>query len=535
MKYKTALRSSAILLAIASLWGCGTVRPEPDFLRTAGIVTTRTGIDDVYDPAADALVQARVDELIQDGLTPDDAVRIAFLNNRAFQAQFYAIGASRADVVQSGLLSNPTLSLSLRLPGGGGRSNIGLGLAQEIVDLWQIPVRKKIASEQLEQVILGVVQSAIALKANVETQCCELLALQESQAIAQENRTLAERSLSLAQGRFDAGESGLLDVNLARANLLDVQMSMVAITRDVATTRSALAHALGLAADGRDWSLTGTLPAMPLDIEEDSTLVLRAAEERLDVQIAASELNAAKEEIQRQHRSRVPSIVVGADGERTERRSPKSLMFNPVGSVPTSLASVPMDATQATDFVRDFLTDRMEAKRNRDFEKAQNIDFLLGPTLQVTLPIWDQNRAQIAKAQFNAQEKQKMCEELLETVVMDVQQAAAMLRSANELVRFFTEDSLPLAQGNIDTALRTYAAGEETMLTVIEAQKSLMQQRESYIGVLKDQAVAIVNLERVMGGRIAPLDEIQEQDEPPREAHGAGASSKTVSENSHEQ
>lgn len=542
-----ALAGTPLLIVLMAA-GCGTVHPEADFRHTAGLIEERTGIDDVYDPAAEAAVQERVASLLEGGLTPDEAVRVAMLNNRAFQAQFYGIGASRADVVQSGLLSNPTLSLSVRFPEGGGRSNLGFGLAQELVDLWQIPVRKKIAKEQLEQAVLGVVQSAISLRADVETTCYKLLALQQAETIAKEDLKLLERSLKLAQGRFDAGECGLLDVNLARANVLDVKMELIAIRRDLATTQTALAHKLGLAAGGGEWQLVGELPAGPVPIEDDISLATRAADERLDVQIAADELEAAQQEVRHQYRAIFPSVVLGVEGERTERRAPKSLPFNPVGNVPVSspsLPSLPANLTQPTtaelqqlgadlgqihrdraqtgrEFARDYLTDRMNAKRERDFEKKQTIDFLLGPSLQITLPIWDQNRAQIAKARFNAQQKQKACEELLESVMADVRQAAAVVRSAGELAQFFTEESLPLAEKNVGTARRTYEAGEESILALIEAQKSLIRQRQAYVGVLRDQAVALVELEQSLGGRPLPCTVAAPTDSPGPNATALG-------------
>ena len=511
------------LCTAAVVSGCGTVRPEPDYRHTAELIVERTNVDDVYDPAMDAAVQEKVADLLEDGLTAEEAVHIALLNNRGFQSKFLEIGASRADVVQSALLSNPSLSLGVRFPQGGGRSGIGAGLAQELVDLWQIPVRKKIAKEQLEQVILNVVQSAIDLRAQVKTRYYELLAVQQGHAVTTENLNLVEQSLELAKDRFGAGESGLLDVNFAKANVLEVKMLLVAIRRDEATTRAALAQALGLSTGEKVWTLAGSLPEPSQEIGDDAFLFSLAVDERLDVQVAASELEAAHQEIRRQYRAIFPSVSAGLDIERTERRAPKSQPFNPLGSLPVAgstpfstpgqMAQMsPMERRQSfsdqtqpgREFVRDFAADRFDAKRARDFEKRQNIDVLMGPSLQITLPIWDQNRAQIAKARFKALQKQKDCEELLESVAQDVQQTASVLRGAAELACFFSEQSLPLASMNVETARRTYEAGEESILALMEAQKSLILQRKTYVDVLRDYGVALAELERALGGRLPP-------------------------------
>src|SRR5262245_34616946 len=149
---------STFMLCLTPLAGCVGVEPRDDYARARSGVRAHTGAHDVFDPEDPDIVQARTDQLLADGLTLDESVRVALLNNRAFQALFDDVGASRADVVQSALLTNPSLALGARFPEGGGRSEITLGFAQDLVDLWQIPIRKKIAQAELEATVLGVVR-----------------------------------------------------------------------------------------------------------------------------------------------------------------------------------------------------------------------------------------------------------------------------------------------------------------------------------------------------------------------------------------
>ena len=90
-------------------------------------------------------------DLLREPLTVDDAVQVALLNNPSFQAGVAAVGASRADVVQSALFTNPSVSFGLAFPDAGGRSRLTAGLAQQISDLWQIPIRKKIAEAEVQK------------------------------------------------------------------------------------------------------------------------------------------------------------------------------------------------------------------------------------------------------------------------------------------------------------------------------------------------------------------------------------------------
>src|SRR5262245_1864224 len=48
---------------------------------------------------------------LDEGVTEDEAVAIALWNNPALQAELTALGLARADLIQAGQLSNPTLTM----------------------------------------------------------------------------------------------------------------------------------------------------------------------------------------------------------------------------------------------------------------------------------------------------------------------------------------------------------------------------------------------------------------------------------------
>ena len=111
-----------VLLVLGLLAGCVRVDPKPDYARVSQVVGERTGMAEVYDPLGEELVAGKVAALLREPLTVDNAVRIALLNNAAFQAGFATLGASRADLVQSALLTNPSVSFGFEFPDAGGRS-----------------------------------------------------------------------------------------------------------------------------------------------------------------------------------------------------------------------------------------------------------------------------------------------------------------------------------------------------------------------------------------------------------------------------
>jgi cobalt-zinc-cadmium efflux system outer membrane protein len=497
-------------IALILVVGCATVDPKPDCGRASQLIAERTGNREAYDPSADALVAEKVAALLADGLTVDEAVRLALLNSPTLQSIFQEIGASRADVVQAGLLTNPSFSFLAQFPEGGGRTKLTMGFGQELVDLWQIPVRKKIAESQLEQTILKVVQQAVDLTADAKSQAYRLLALQQAEGIANENVALVEKSLKLAQDRFNAGETGQLDVNLVRTSLLETRLQLIDIRRQRRLAETALANTLGLSRWEKPWTLRDDLPMAVSLAQDERAVLLFAMTERLDARATALRVQAAEDEVRQQYLKIFPSVAAGVEWERPDRKAlpGRNILAD---TARESIANGKLTAPS------------IQSKAQRDAERRAIVDSLLGPSLQITLPIWDQNQAQIAKARSKAEQQRKDYETLLDAVARQVQDALTAVGTAEEEVRFYHEQALPQASANVESTQRTYRAGEKDIIVLIDAQKSLIFQRQAYLGVLRDYAVAMAELERAVGGRLPPTPATQPTSAPStRPQGGAG-------------
>jgi len=490
---------SLLFLAIAP--GCATVDPRPDFDRAEHMVAARTGVDRAYNPQTSSTVDDAVGAILADGLTVDEAVQVALLNNRRFQALFQEIGVSRANVVQSGLLSNPSIGLSGRFPDAGGRSNLTLTFAQQIADIWQIPVRKRIAQAALERTILTIVQEGNNLSLDVKRDCYRLIALKRSGDVARETMELANKSLKLAKDRFDAGQARILDVNLARVGVLNGQSRLMVLHREAEIAQATLAHTLGLARWRVPWTLDDSLPEDTVLFKDDESLLVFAMTERLDARAAATKAQAAQDEIKREYLKIFPNVTLGFELERPEKRSlpGRNILAD------TARASVAGGRLTAPG---------IQSRGQRRLDRRQIIDSLLGPTLDITLPIWDQNQAQIAKAQFRAVQARKAYEAILDEVARDIQEARTVVTSASQLVTFFENEALPHARQSVESAQHSYRAGNLDILALLDLQKTLVAQQESYIGAKRDLAIAMAELRRATGGRL-PSESDDPVDAPP--------------------
>lgn len=454
------------------------------------------------------MVDDRVQDLLVDGITSDEAVQIALLRNRGFQALFYSIGASRADVVQSGLLTNPSLGFTARFPEGGGRSNLTLTFAQELVDLWQIPVRKRIANAQLARTIDDVVRQGVDLANEVRTRFFRLSGLMSLSRIAEENVDLVQKTIDIANQRLQAGEANILDVNLLRANLVEVKTSLIELERDRQTARFDFARTIGLARESSEWALADAdkaevAPALP----DDGELTVFAMEQRLEAKMATQVVIAAEQELRRQYLNVFPSITLGFEGERSERRA------LPGRNIPadTARASLRQGALTAPD---------IQTRGERNIERNQIIDLLLGPSLQITLPIWDQNQAQIAKAGYEVERRRREFGDLLDEISTEVRRSAEVARASARLKEYYETIGLPTAESNLDLARKAYLAGEQNIVAVIEAQKFLIAQRLAVVTVDRDYRIALSELRRSLGGRWPAADETQTPTTQPDNAGG---------------
>ncbi len=484
----------APLRIIVSAWcvgvsGCVTVDPQPDFDRAEHMVATRTGVDRAYNPATSSVTEDAVAALLVGGLTTDEAVQVALLNNKRFQAVVQGIGVSRADVVQSGLLTNPSIGLSPRFPEGGGRSNLTVTFAQQVADLWLIPVRRRIAEAALEQSILSVVRRANNLASDARRDCYRAIAWKQLETIANETLEIARKSLKLAEDRFEAGEAGKVDVNLARANMLNDHIRLMGLNREVEISRTTLAHTLGLARWHEPWTLEDSLPQEVLAFKDDESLLLFAMRERLDARAAAMKVQAAEDEIERQYLSIFPDVTLGVEWERPERQSSPN-------------RNVSSDTTRATTANGGVTAPGIRSGGQKKQEPDQTIDSLLGPSLNITLPIWDQNQAQIAKAQFLAVTARKAYEAILDDVARDIQRARSVVETASRLAKFFEDEALPHARSSVEAAQRGYRAGTLDILALLDLQKTLVAQREAYISARRDLAIALAEMRRATGGRL---------------------------------
>lgn len=470
------------VVVVTASGGCATVNPRLDYERAAQHIAEATGQTNVYRPDEEELVEALAQELLTDGLTCDDAVQICLLNNPALQAAFMDVGMARADVVQSGLLSNPTLGIALRFPSGGGLANLEGALAQNIAELWQIPARKRAAERSLERAILELARQAADQAADAKVAYFEAVGADERHEIAEKNHEVARDLLQLTLTRQQAGEATELDVNLSRSFALEAELEVEVARLAASDACRALATLLGIEADADQLVLVDDLPTVPPWIPAPEQLFDLARRSRLDIKAAQEAVFAAEAGLQEERRRVFPALEIGVALERGERKRQGSRDI----LADTARASIANGGLTAPEI-------------QPRSERGRSTEFIIGPSLDLELPIFDQNQAQIAKAEYACLQARKTLEALDRTVVQEVRAAVDKALTAWRLAESYRLRAIPLAQANLELSQEAYRAGRASLLSVLEAQRFFLENRSRYVRAARSAATELPRLERTVG------------------------------------
>lgn len=480
-RYLSTLFYTAFSVTTIVLAGCATVDPAPDYRRSVELTEQATGTRDLYDMHNAEVVAARVDALLREGLTATEAVEIALLHNPDLQASFKEIGMARADLVQSGLLSNPTLGMAFRLPAGGGLTAIDMDIAQNIADLWQIPARKQAAQRNLDYTILRIACEASELAAEVKQTYYAAIHATQQESIVRENLKVTETTLELSEYQQEAGAGNALDVNLARGTVLEAQLAVDQARLDAADAKRKLAMLLGLKIEASRLTLIDEPPPdfEPLPAEAMTAL---AFTHRLDYRAMHEAERAAAARLTLEYRRIFPTLEIGLSMER-EARDPGRGRDIWADTARSSIAAGQLSAPE------------IEPRSARDTGQ----DVTLGPGFSLELPVFDQNQAQIARAQYEWQQALSRLEALEVTIIQEVHGAIDQAGSARHIARFYNQQVLPQAERNLEFARASYKAGKSSFLSVLDAERTYLSARRKKAAAHEQAAAALARLERVIG------------------------------------
>jgi cobalt-zinc-cadmium efflux system outer membrane protein len=279
--------------------GCVQVPRKGGFDQVQGSVADRIDVRPNWVQGADESKQAQeaVDKLLKDKLTASSVIQIALLNNASLQSHYEDLGISQAELVEAGLLKNPTVFGRIRFPTNApGSTNLEFGLFQGFLDVLMLPARKKIASLQFEQIQAEVAQKILDLSAEAEHAYFDVVGAANIRQLRFRVAEAAQASYEFAVRLHSAGNVSALNLSLERSHLEEARVLLAESENKLQASREKLTKSMGLWGERISWKVPDQLPDIPANeivIDQVESLAimnrldLKAARKKVDVQAQA--------------------------------------------------------------------------------------------------------------------------------------------------------------------------------------------------------------------------------------------------------
>jgi len=439
------------LISLILLSGCGTVKTQREWTRLAEVTGNFTDQEILWEQSYEdeKKIQEEIGKILIDNiLTESEAVRMTLINNRRLQSTFEEIGISKADLVQAGLFHNPSLGILFRFPFEGNGTNIDLEGGFILSDLWQMPFRKKVASARMDAVIMEVSRAVLdaVIEAKIAYREVFYLSLKrdEIQKILEESRKISEETGK----RRNFGFMSELDVSMAQSMVSSVEMELAKAEAAINMAKAHLDRILGIGREHSDYGIEADVNEIP-EMPDMKTLLQYAVDHRADAQIARLRIREAERALKLEKTRILKHLGVSASYEK-------------------------------------------------DVEGSE----VIGPGVDLQIPIFDQNRASIAKSRFILRRAKKELQaiegQIKEEILIDLER----IRLYKTEIVIYEEKTIPLNQKAMEYAGKWVGAMQLNRLYLLETQKQLLQSQKDYLETQMELEHIFLELERHLGGSL---------------------------------
>jgi len=433
--------------------GCTTTNPQKALDDVNQQVAARAGYNVRWlrDDAERDEIDKAVAALLQTNLTAQSAVAIALLNNRSLQAEFEEIGISQAELVQASRLKNPTFEGFWRLPSQGPKVvNAEYALAADFLDLLTLPARKKIAAQNLEVAKLRIAHQVLTVAEEVQA---AFYTVQAGQQLTNRFSLIVEvneAAADVAKRQHDAGNITDLELQNQQAAYAQSRLDLSRAQTQLRSDREKLNRLLGLWGAQITWQTASELPPLPekeLPVENVEAL---AVSQRLDLAASRNQVANVQGALKLKKSVRwLPAVDIGVNAEHE--------------------------------------TDRT---------------WLVGPTLGLEIPVFDQGQAELARLASEYRRAARNFEALAVNIRSEVREARDALIAARDTTDYFHKILLPQRQRILRETLLQYNAMQLGNLALLSAkEREALAEREA-IEALRDYWITRARLENAVGGRL---------------------------------
>lgn len=443
-------RTAALSVLLGAGAGCAVTPLDQAADTAADQVSTRVVVrPDWPPPSGDELAAPE----IRAPLTMPAALALAFTRNPDIRRQYARLGIGHADLQDAARIANPTLSLAWLNPGGGGGDQTTRGISASFTDLLLLRTRRRLSAAEFRRVELVVAASLVGLAHEVETAWYTHVGALQVAAMRGAVAEAAEREAALAQRFHEAGNISRLQLDLQKAAAAQAHIDALRARSEAADSRTQLANLLGLRTDAA-WQTADQLPTPPDTPLSRDELVQQALSQRLD-------LAAAREEV-----------------------------------------ALLEDAFSVTRHWR--LLGSVEAGYKRERETDDST--LNGPTLDLELPLFNQNQGAVARAEAQLLDARARSQALALSVENDVTTGIERLSLAGEITRHYRDTLLPSSASAVARLQEEVNFMLKSVFDLMRVKRDEYDSWQRYLESVRDYWIARTALRAATGG-LLPGDE----------------------------
>jgi cobalt-zinc-cadmium efflux system outer membrane protein len=442
-----------LFVLLVFLSGCTTVAMNAGFDEVKGTVEERSARKISWNNGTELDKEAadKVDSLLKTKLTADEAVQIALLNNRELQALYSELGVAQADLVQAGLLRNPIFDAAILFPvSNGGKPKLELSAVMDFLDIFYIPLRKRVAAARFEEAKLRITGAVLDFSARVRTAFFLHQANEQMLGLRQTIVQALAASSELSRRLNEAGN--ITDLDFARDRALLEAGKLALRSAEVAARqgREELNILMGLWGNHTEWQTDGRLPDIPQQPMQTENIERVALDRSVDLLNARQRLVFAGEQLGfNRWTALLPEMQVGTGSEREEDGSWK-----------------------------------------------------VGPVFEFPIPLFDQGQARIGRS---AAELRRTQQEYYALAVR-IRSTARSIRDRAEGFRdralYYRDILLPLHERIVNESQLQYNAMQLGPIQLLRAKEQQIETAVAYIEALRDYWLAQIDIGQLLSGRL---------------------------------
>jgi outer membrane protein, heavy metal efflux system len=445
-------RNLGLFAALVFTSGCTSIAMNAGFDDVRATVEERSTLKIFWNNGTELDKEAKenIGSLLKSKLTGEQAVQIALLNNRDLQALYLELGIAQADLVQAGLLRNPIFDASVLFPvRGGGRPDLELSVVMNFLDVFYVPLRRRVAAARFDEVKTQVTGAVLDFAARVRTAFFLHKANEQMLELRQTIVQALGASFEVARRLNEAGN--ITDLEFARERAL-LETGKLALRSAEVTTRQSreeLNMLMGLWGRETEWQSDERLPDIPeqpLQTDDIERVALARSVDLLNARqrivVAGNQLGFNK------WTALIPELDAGPIGEREE------------GS------------------------------------------WEVGPTLEFPIPLFDQGQGRIGRATAELRRAQQQYYALAIRVRGTARVVRDRIEGTRDRALYYRDIMLPLRERIVNESQLQYNAMQLSPFQLLRAKEEQIETAVAYIETLRDYWLARGDAGQLLSGRL---------------------------------